>query len=108
MPELSVEIYEDRNGKRPFAAWFSSLRDIKTQARVESRLRRLTLGNFGDHKLIGHGIIELRLDFGPGYRVYCSRRGNTIVLLLCGGDKSTQQQDIEKAKAYLADYGERS
>ena len=78
------------------------------QARVEARLRRLSLGFLGDHRQVGGGVFELRLDFGPGFRIYFARLGHSIILLLCGGDKSSQKRDIEQAKAYLADYKERS
>ena len=102
-----MEIYEDRNGNRPFSDWLYALRDVKTQARLESRIRRLGLGDMGDFRILSGGLIELRLDFGPGYRVYCSRIENRIILLLYGGDKSTQNSDIRKAREYLADYRER-
>ncbi len=108
MGQTTIEIYENKNGNRPFSDWFYALRDVKTQARIESRIRRLSLGNMGDHKIFSGGIIELRLDFGPGYRVYCSRIGNRIVLLLFGGGKSGQNRDIKKAREYLADYKERT
>jgi putative addiction module killer protein len=68
----------------------------------------LSLGLLGDHRPVGGGVIEMRLDFGPGFRIYFTRVGHDIVLLLCGGDKSTQQRDIEQAKTYLTDYKERS
>ena len=103
MAEITVEIYQNRNGNCPFTDWLYALRDVKTQARIESRVRRLSLGHMGDYRSVGNGIIELRLDFGPGYRVYCSRVGNTIILLLCGGDKHTQRRDIARAKRYLID-----
>ena len=106
--EFTVEIYVGPNGKQPFAEWFRTLRDVRTQARAEARLRRLSLGLLGDHRPVGGGVSELRLDFGPGFRIYFARLEHTIILLLCGGDKSTQPRDIERAKAHLADYKERS
>ena len=105
---MRIEIYQQRSGHQPFVQWLYSLRDVKTQARVESRVRRLSLDHWGDHKNLGGGIIELRLDFGPGYRVYCSRVGEATVILLAGGDKSSQQRDIDKARRYLTDYRERT
>lgn len=105
--ECTVEIYLAQNGRQPFIEWFRSLRDIRTQARVENRLRRLNLGLMGDHRAVGGGVYELRLDFGPGYRVYFTRSGNTITLL-CAGSKHTQKRDIERAQGYLADYKERT
>lgn len=81
-----------------YADWFDRLRDRQARARIDVRVRRLSLGNPGDVKLVGGGVSELRIDYGPGYRVYFCRRGDALVLLLCGGDKSTQDTDIRKAK----------
>jgi putative addiction module killer protein len=77
--------------------WFDSLSDRQARARINVRIRRLSLGNFGDVKPIGEGVSELRIDFGPGYRVYFIQRGQTLVVLLAGGDKRTQDRDIRKA-----------
>jgi len=77
--------------------WFDCLRDRQARARINARIRRLSLGNFGDVKPIGEGVSELRIDFGPGYRVYFVQRGQTVVVLLAGGDKRTQDRDIKKA-----------
>ena len=82
-----------------YAKWFRSLRDRLAKVRIDIRIRRLSLGNPGDVKPVGDGISELRIDYGPGYRVYYLRRGNEYILLLAGGDKSSQSRDIEKAKA---------
>ncbi len=81
-----------------YAAWFASLRDRIAKTRIDIRIRRLSLGNPGDAKPIGEGVSELRVDHGPGYRVYFVQRGSVLVVLLAGGDKSTQAQDIRKAK----------
>lgn len=81
-----------------YARWFARLRDHAAQARILIRIRRLLLGNPGDVKPVGEGISEMRIDYGPGYRVYFTRRGHTLVILLAGGDKSTQAEDIESAK----------
>jgi len=81
-----------------YAAWFASLRDRIAKTRIDIRIRRLSLGNPGDAKPIGGGVSELRVDHGPGYRVYFVQRGSVLVVLLAGGDKSTQAQDIRKAK----------
>jgi putative addiction module killer protein len=81
-----------------YAAWFSTLRDGVAKTRIDIRIRRLSLGNPGDAKPIGDGVSELRIDHGPGYRVYFVQRGSVLVVLLAGGDKSTQAQDIRKAK----------
>ena len=82
-----------------FIDWLVALRDIPARARIAKRIDRIALGNFGDAKSVGGGVSELRFTFGPGYRVYYTRRGDIVVILLCGGDKSSQEQDIERAKA---------
>ena len=79
-----------------FASWFAGLKDARARARIQIRIDRVELGNLGDAKFFS-GIGELRIDYGPGYRIYFARRGGTIVILLCGGDKSTQQRDIRQA-----------
>jgi putative addiction module killer protein len=81
-----------------FASWLRKLRDDKARFRIVARIRRLSLGNFGDVKPVGDGVGELRIDYGPGYRVYLQKRGNLLVLLLAGGSKGTQASDIAKAK----------
>ena len=78
--------------------WFSHLRDRTVKVRIDIRIRRLSLGNAGDVKPVGEGVSELRVNFGPGYRVYFVQQGDICVVLLAGGDKSTQEQDIRKAK----------
>jgi len=82
-----------------FADWLRKLKDEAARARINVRLRRLSLGNAGDAKPVGAGVSELRIDYGPGYRVYFVKRGDILVILLCGGDKRTQDGDIAKAKA---------
>lgn len=81
-----------------FAEWLAGLRDGQTPARIARRLYRLSHGNPGDVKPVGEGVSELRIDLGPGYRVYFVRRGNVVIILLCGGDKASQLRDIAKAK----------
>lgn len=80
-----------------YAKWFASLRDRRARARIDVRIRRLSLGNPGDVRPIGSGVSELRLNYGPGYRVYFSQRGPMLIILLAGGDKGTQDRDIKKA-----------
>ena len=80
-----------------YADWFDSLRDRKARARINVRIRRLSLGNPGDVKPVGSGVSELRIDYGPGYRVYFVQRGPMLIILLAGGDKRTQERDIKKA-----------
>lgn len=99
-----IKEYIAKDGKNHFRKWFDSLKDIRTQAKVDIRVSRLRLGNFGDAKGVGQGVYELRIHFGPGYRVYYGLDGTKIVLLLCGGDKGTQKMDIKKAVAYWEEY----
>jgi putative addiction module killer protein len=87
-----------------YKAWFSSLRDIGVRARIDARVRRLSLGNAGHHRVLKGGIAELEIDVGPGFRVYYTQRGRTLVILLCGGDKSTQQADIRRARRIAEDW----
>ena len=80
-----------------FESWFSGLKDVRARARIMARIRRLSIGNPGDVKPVGAGVCEMRIDYGPGYRVYFLQRGKVIAVLLCGGDKRTQQKDIRQA-----------
>ncbi len=84
------------------------MRDIRARAQIEVRLRRVSAGNFGDSKSVGEGVVELRVDLGAGYRVYFAKHGQTLVILLCGGDKASQQNDITRAKDYWADWKRRN
>ncbi|WP_081944616.1 type II toxin-antitoxin system RelE/ParE family toxin [Sphingopyxis sp. MWB1] len=81
-----------------FARWLGSLRDIRAIAKITDRLKRASNGNFGDHKSVKGGVFEMRIDYGPGYRVYFFRRGKELVILLCGGNKRTQDDDVAYAK----------
>lgn len=81
-----------------YSEWFDALRDTQARARINTRLRRLSLGNPGDVKPVGEGVSELRIDYGPGYRVYFTQRGREVVILLAGGDKRTQDKDIQTAR----------
>lgn len=99
-----VIFYQVATGKEPFNDWLSDLRDPQTRRRILNRLLRVESGNYGDYKSLKDGVFELRLDFGPGYRVYFGEDRDTIVVLLCGGDKSSQARDIERAKAYWKEY----
>lgn len=105
---IEIRRYAKSNGKVPVDDWLKKLRDNKIRLRIQQRLRRVSLGNFGDYKFIREGVFELKLDFGSGYRIYFSKIEQTIILLLCGGDKGTQNQDIEKAVEYLKDYENRT
>ena len=106
MLEIIVNIYKDDNGKVPYFKWLESIKDGRTKIRVQHRIRRLEQGNFGNCKALKGGIGELKLDFGPGYRIYYALEGNMVVILLCAGDKSTQKDDIEKAQQYWERYKE--
>ncbi|MBF0217125.1 MAG: type II toxin-antitoxin system RelE/ParE family toxin [Candidatus Omnitrophica bacterium] len=103
MAEKTIIVYRTHDNKEPFATWLFSLRDKIVRQRIETRVDRMRQGNYGDHKRIS-GIIELRLDFGKGYRLYCGEDGEVLVVLLVGGDKSTQERDIKKALSYWRDY----
>lgn len=103
-----IQIYVTEGGRAPFSEWLASLRDSKARAKIRVRLDRVSLGNLGDCHGVGDGVQELRIDYGPGYRVYFGQLGSTIVLLLCGGDKSTQAKDIEQAKRYWNEYRRQS
>ncbi|WP_180898519.1 type II toxin-antitoxin system RelE/ParE family toxin [Martelella soudanensis] len=84
-----------------FSAWLSDLRDREARARIIARIRRIEQGNLGDVKSLGNGLGEVRIHHGPGYRLYFCRRGEAIVILLCGGDKSAQERDIQRAREFL-------
>lgn len=105
---LELRLYQSAAGVRPFDGWLNALADRRARAKIDARLSRVLGGNFGDVGPVGDGVSELRIDWGPGYRVYFARVGQTIVLLLCGGDKRTQQKDIARAKAYFKDYKART
>ena len=104
---IEVRRYVSRAGKDVFDDWLSQLADARAQAKIASRINRLAAGNFGDCKPLRQGVCELRIDWGPGYRVYYAMVGKICVLLLCGGNKRKQSADIERAIEYLSDYKER-
>jgi putative addiction module killer protein len=105
--EKELREYLGTDGRSPFGDWLRFLKDVQVRARVRVRLNRIRMGNFGDCKSVGEGVYELRLPFGPGYRVYFGKDGPSIVLLLCGGVKKGQGRDIRKAKEYWEDYRRR-
>jgi putative addiction module killer protein len=102
--ERTILTFTVSNGKAPFEEWLLSLRDKPTQARILRRIDRLRLGNFGDAPTVGEGVFELRIHFGPGYRVYFGLHGAQVILLLCGGDKSSQPRDIATAQRYWKEF----
>lgn len=104
---LSVVHYRTATGKIPYQDWLQRLRDKTAKAAVIRRIIRIELDDLGDHKRVGDGVSELRIDVGPGYRVYFGVMGKTVVVLLTAGDKSSQERDIARAKGYWKDYQKR-
>jgi putative addiction module killer protein len=104
---MDIQIYSDSAGRVPFTKWLDALEDRQGRAAIRARLTRLEAGNFGDCKPLRDGVQELRIDKGPGYRVYLSRQGLVLVLLLCGSDKADQDRAIRQAIDYLSDWKER-
>ena len=104
---IEIRHYVNPAGKDVFDDWLTELADARAQAKIATRINRLAAGNFGDCKSLRQGLYELRVDWGPGYRVYYAMIGKACVLLLCGGDKRKQAADIERALEYLRDYNER-
>jgi putative addiction module killer protein len=104
---MEIRFYMNSSGKCPFEEWLGSLKDSKARMRIRARIARLEVGNFGDCKGLRDGVQEIRIDYGPGYRMYLSRQGKVIVLLLCGSDKREQDRAIEKAIDYLKDWKRR-
>jgi putative addiction module killer protein len=105
--EKEIEYYETADGNQPFRAWLLSLKDKRAKAIIDARLERVKQGNLGYCESVGEGVMELKIDFGPGYRVYFGQIGNKLVVLLTGGDKKSQRKDIKIADAYWADYRRR-
>jgi putative addiction module killer protein len=103
--KLTIREYLTADGDNPFRAWLAGL-DSSVRARLQARVLRFETGNLGDHRAVGLGVWEARCDFGPGYRIYFAKVRTTIVLLLLGGDKSSQRADIRRAQQYWADYQE--
>ena len=104
MAQKNIIIYRTQSGNEPFTDWLNSLRDPTTRRRILKRLIRVEHGHYGDSKTVGGGITELRFFFGSGYRVYLAEEGNTIIIILCGGDKDSQHRDIQQAQAYWKEY----
>lgn len=104
---METRIYTDRQAQQPLIVWLEALKDLRARAQIQARLARVAAGNFGDCKPLRDSVQELRIDHGPGYRVYLSKQGPVLVLLLCGGDKTDQSRDIERAIEYLNDWKQR-
>ena len=99
--------FEETRGRYPYREWILNLKNPVAVARLDVRLTKLTLGNFGKWRAVGEGVIELKEDFGPGYRIYVAEDGPVIVVILCAGDKRTQPADIQRAKEYWKQYKSR-
>lgn len=99
-----IVAFRAKDGGVPFEDWLDDLNDKRAVARVLARLARVRHGNLGDCKSVGGGVAELRVDYGPGYRVYFGQKGRTVVVLLCGGDKRTQDRDIQMAKQFWHEF----
>ena len=106
MPPTSktIVIYRTKSNHEPFVDWLNNIKDSRIRRRIIRRILRLEEGNYGDFKAVGDGVLELRLFFGPGYRIYFGEIGDEVVLLLLGGIKDSQSRDISKAKAYWQDF----
>ena len=104
---MELRYYRDKQGHAPLTQWLDGLKDVRARAQIRARLTRVGAGNLGDCKPLRDGVMELKIGHGPGYRVYLSRQGPRLVLLLCGGAKSSQSRDIELAIDYLNDWKNR-
>ena len=104
---MELRIYTDTSNRVPFNDWLDALKDVRARAIIRARLAKVQSGNFGDCKPLRDGVQELRIDYGPGYRVYLSRQGPVVVLLLCGSDKNDQNRAIKQAIANLNDWKQR-
>jgi len=106
--ETTVLHYLTALGRCPFQEWIESVNSRAVKAAVAARINRIRSGTLGDWKVVGDGVFELRFDLGPGYRVYFGRDGQTVVILLAGGEKRSQESDIKRAKGYWSDYEKRT
>lgn len=102
-----IDYYKTEDGLAPFRVWLTALKDVTGRAKIRARLDRARLGNLGDHKHVADGLCEMRIDYGPGYRVYYAIDGDRLILLFVGGDKESQKRDITKASNYLKDHRRR-
>jgi putative addiction module killer protein len=102
-----IQNYQRVDGMEPFTDWLNDLRDVKARAIIRKRLERVQLGNLGNHRFVGKNVWELKIDYAGGYRIYFGQVGLELILLLCGGDKSTQEDDILIAQTYWREYEQR-
>lgn len=105
---MELRYYQSRDGRQPFVEWLAGLTDKEARARIQARLDVVATGSLGDVRSVGEGVLELRVRWGPGYRVYFARIGQVVVLLLCGGDKRAQDEDIKTAKSHFEDFKQRT
>ncbi len=99
-----IKLLRLMGGKIPFLEWLDSLRNERVRQVIQARIDRVALGNLGDFRTVGSSVVELRVHFGPGYRIYLGLEGDRVVILICGGDKSRQHEDIKKAQQYWKEY----
>jgi len=102
--KYKIQVYRTDQGKIPFIDWLEDISDTRTKQKIQVSIDRIALGNLGKTRSLGEGIHEIKINYGPGYRVYFGREGDSLVILLCGGDKSRQNEDIKKAKKYWKDF----
>jgi len=107
MDSVEIRHYLTSAGTDPYQRWLDEIKDLRGRVAIQRRIDRIVNGNLGDHQFCRNGVWELRIQFGPGYRVYYGREGETVVVLLCGGSKRTQSTDINKAVGYWFDYQQR-
>ena len=100
----NIQIFLSKSGICPFIEWIDALRDDRAKQKIIARLARVRSGNLGNVNSVGEGVHELKIDFGPGYRIYFGHQGEEVIILLCGGDKKTQDSDIKKAKIYWDEF----
>lgn len=103
-----LRYYASESGKVPFVDWIKNIKDPTTRHRIRRRLDKVEVGHYGDHRGLNDGVYELKLDFGPGYRIYFAEQDTVIIILLCGGDKGSQKKDIQTAKMYWRELLERN
>lgn len=103
----TVHEYKTSSGRNPFRSWLDSLKDRQAQQIIDTRIANVRRGTFGDSRFVGYGVMELKISYGPGYRIYCGQDGPITVILLCGGIKKTQDADIKRAHEYWEDYRRR-
>lgn len=102
--QYEILVYENAQGIRPYQKWLEKMRNPQALVQIQKRIQRMANGNFGDCKALGSGLWELRIDCGPGYRIYYAVYGNKIIVLFAGGDKSTQAEDIARSQQFKKDY----